>query len=160
ATGNSINLQNTVAGGELTLSGAGGTFSQTNGLPGTTSFVADARITFADGMSQSVTGGGNMYVQDPNIRTGANAAGVQSATLTASGPINVQAGGSGTGTLTFEKFAPATSATLNLNGDTVTMIADDININAGVTVASNNTIAASFNSGGTFTNAGIIDGNG
>src|SRR5262249_26987090 len=132
------------------------TFSQTNGIPGTTRFIADTRIWFDDGMSQSVTGGGAVLIQGPFIRTGANGPGVQSAALLASGPITVQANGAQTGTLTFEKFAPAVSATLNLNGAPATTVSDSFVINPGTSLVSDNVVTINSNGAATATINGTV----
>lgn len=163
ASGNSITIQ---SDNTLTLNGSLGSISQTNAVPGTTSFLAASAagsITVAPGFTLTIAGGGPIRLGTPSLVLGAGAtvtgassvsidSGGGANSLTITSPDNSSATITTTGgaisiaptagqSLAFAKSAGAGVTTLNLNGGAVTATTNNANtvINASVTVSSNNT---------------------
>ncbi len=152
-----IILENTNASGTLVLTGSGGTLNQTNASAGFTEILAAGTLNFDNGMSQTVTVG-STTIQAPNVEIGANAGGAQSATLNGPAGAQIVIQPNGGSTLTFEKFAAATSAQFNTNVGTLDPQATTIIVNSGVILNATNAISATIGTSGAFNNAGTVAG--
>ena len=178
ATGNSMTVQST---GTLTLAGTG-SYTQANGTPGSTRFIATSgTLSLANNAGISVTGNGSVSISSPTLSFGNSssltATGVSSAitvdaggvagTLTITAPdassATLQAGSSGTLTITptagqnlvFNKSAGAGSATLNLvsTGLTINNTGNSTTVAASTIVSSPVTMTVNTAS---ITNGGTI----